>query len=334
VAVRSAELGPAVRIFTTPGASVYLTATCRFLDRSSAAPTSPLRLCLQPRSSPQNPNSGPSGSRYLPSIATPVPEGPLTSDQVNHIIERLQGIIQVRTAEARQLRRIPPAVGRAHHHLTPTGHVIPTALEVDTCTTEEGRTDIAGCIRPHRPLGASSATAKDMATMVVDTAAEGAVMMTCPSVVILVVLPMEDLACYDGMDCLVGTVRGLGMGMSNGGAAPGSALGVGEFDFGDASPQFPAASDTLRGDSLYGLPRRWPWQRYDRKWCRWMVPVRLRETPRVLVGSLGCSPSALVEVRAMRAVLTARLRLLQQLVVLERVRRGIRQQLGDETELV
>jgi len=50
--------------------------------------------------------------------------------------------------------------------------------------------------------------------MVVDTAAEATVMMTCPSVVILVVLPMEDLACYDGMDCLVGAVRGLGMGMS------------------------------------------------------------------------------------------------------------------------
>jgi len=73
------------------------------------------------------------------------------------------------------------------------------------------------------------------------------------------------LACYDGMDCLVGTVRGLGIGMNNGGAAPGSALGVGEFDFGDASPQFPAAPDTLRGDSLYGLPKRWPWQRYNRK---------------------------------------------------------------------
>jgi len=38
---------------------------------------------------------------------------------------------------------------------------------------------------------------------VVDTAAEAAVMMTWPSVVVLVVLPMEDLACYDDMDRLV-----------------------------------------------------------------------------------------------------------------------------------
>ena len=66
-----------------------------------------------------------------------------------------------------------------------------------------GRTDTAGCIRPHRPLGASSARVKYVATMVVDTAAETTVMMTCPSVVVLVVLPMEDLACYDGMDRLV-----------------------------------------------------------------------------------------------------------------------------------
>jgi len=45
--------------------------------------------------------------------------------------------------------------------------------------------------------------AKDMATMVVDTVAEAAVMMTYPSVVVLVVRPMEDLACYEGMDRLV-----------------------------------------------------------------------------------------------------------------------------------
>ena len=131
-----------MRIFTTPDPSVYLTATCPFLDRSSAAPTPPLRLSLQPRSSSQNPNSGPSGSRYPPSIATPVPEGPLTSDQVN---QRLQCIIlnnggglSPNRGAARQLRPIPPVVGPACHHPTPTGHVIPTALEVDTCTTEEG----------------------------------------------------------------------------------------------------------------------------------------------------------------------------------------------------
>jgi len=56
------------------------------------------------------------------------------------------------------------------------------------------------------------------------------------------------------MDRFGGAVRGLGMGMSNGGAAPGGVLGVGGFDFNDASPQFPAAPDTLHGDSLYGLP--------------------------------------------------------------------------------
>jgi hypothetical protein len=59
---------------------------------------------------------------------------------------------------------------------------------------------------------------------------------------------------YDSMDRFGGAGRGLGMGMSNGGAAPGGALGVGGFEFDDASPQFPAASDILRGDSLYTLP--------------------------------------------------------------------------------
>lgn len=59
---------------------------------------------------------------------------------------------------------------------------------------------------------------------------------------------------YDSMDRFSGAGRGLGMGMSNGSAAPGGALGVGGFEFDDASPQFPAASDILRGDSLYGLP--------------------------------------------------------------------------------
>ena len=78
--------------------------------------------------------------------------------------------------------------------------------------------------------------------------------MTWPSIVVLVVLPTEDLACYDSMDCFGGAVRGLGMGMSNGCAAPGGVLGVGAFNFDNASPQFPAAPDSLRGDSLYGLP--------------------------------------------------------------------------------
>jgi len=108
----------------------------------------------------QDPNSGPPGSRYLPSIATPVPEGSLTSDQVNHIIECLQGIIlnngsglSPNRGAARQLRPIPPAVGPACHHPTLTGHFIPTALEVDICTTEEGRTDIADVSAPTAPWG-------------------------------------------------------------------------------------------------------------------------------------------------------------------------------------
>jgi hypothetical protein len=59
---------------------------------------------------------------------------------------------------------------------------------------------------------------------------------------------------YDGMDRFAGAgavrgVGGLGMGMSNGGAA---GVGVGGFEFDDASPQFPAASDILRGD-IYGI---------------------------------------------------------------------------------
>jgi len=107
---------------------------------------------------------------------------------------------------------------------------------------------------PRRPATAADSNSSGPLTRTeVDTAAEVAGMMTCPSIVVLVVLPMEDLACYDSMDCFGGAVRGLGMGMSNGSAAPGGVLGVGGFDFDDASLQFPAAPDTLRGDSLYGL---------------------------------------------------------------------------------
>ena len=43
---------------------------------------------------------------------------------------------------------------------------------------------------------------------------------------------MEDF----GMGRFGGTVRGLGMGMSNRGGAPGGTLGVGRFEFDDASP--------------------------------------------------------------------------------------------------
>ena len=49
-----------------------------------------------------------------------------------------------------------------------------------------------------------------------------------------------------------GAVRGLGIGMSNGGAAPGGTLGVGRFEFDDVSAQFPATPDPRHGD--YSLP--------------------------------------------------------------------------------
>jgi len=155
-----------VRIFTAPDTSVYLTVTCPFLDRSSATPKpAPPAVSVTPQfvSKP--------GSHYPPSIATPVPEGPLANDQVNHIIERLRCIIlnnggspSPNKGAARQLRPIPPAVGPACHHPTPTGHVIPTALEVDTCKTEEGVRTLWGVFAPTAPWGA-----KDMATIVVDT---------------------------------------------------------------------------------------------------------------------------------------------------------------------
>ena len=95
--------------------------------------------------------------------------------------------------------------------------------------------------------------------------------------------------------------------MSDGGASPGGALGIGGFDFDDTSMVPRCARN-------HGLPS---------VGCGngtiGSGAVRLRETPWALMGSLGCSPSALVEVRAMRAVLTARLRLLQRLVMLERM---------------
>jgi len=151
-----------------------------------------------------------------------------------------------------------------------------------------GRTDTVGCIRPHCPLGGEGygyyggrysghpyrcgmrmghsaygvagagwaafcprrpATAADsnssgpLTRAEVDTTVEAAVMMTCPSIIVL-----------DSMDRFGGAVCGLGMGMSNGSAAPGGVLDVGGFHFDDTSPQFPAAPDTLHGDSLYGLP--------------------------------------------------------------------------------
>jgi len=57
-----------------------------FLDRALVAPTPPL---WNPTVA-SNPKSGPSGNRDPSSIPTPAPEGRLTNDQVNHIIQRLQ----------------------------------------------------------------------------------------------------------------------------------------------------------------------------------------------------------------------------------------------------
>jgi len=81
-----------VRVFTIPGTSVYLTATCPFLDRASATPTLPLLLCPKPPVA-SNPYGGPPANRYTPSIPTLAPEGPLTNDQVNYIIQPLKDII-------------------------------------------------------------------------------------------------------------------------------------------------------------------------------------------------------------------------------------------------
>jgi len=83
-----------VHIFaTTPDTSISLTAT--FLGCPYATPQSP---------------------QYPPSIATPVPEGPVTNNQVNHIIQPLQNIILNNgglspNGAARQLQPTLPAGG-------------------------------------------------------------------------------------------------------------------------------------------------------------------------------------------------------------------------------
>jgi len=183
-----------------------------------------------------------------------------------------------------------------------------------------------GMYSPPPPMGTSSAGSKDMATLVVDTAAETAVMMTCPSVVVLVVLHMEDLACYDGIDRLVV----LGVDLEWVCATEVVRLVVREVledSISTTRAQFPLRPILYRLPTLAVATVRSEMVQVENP----VVPVRLRETPRALEGSLGCSPLALVEVRA---VLVARLPLLLRLVVLERVRRGIREQLGDEIELV
>jgi len=70
--------------------------------------------------------------------------------------------------------------------------------------------------------------------------------------------------------------------ISNGGAPPDGVLGVGGFEFDDVIPQFPAASDILRRDSLYSLPSasRGNGPIGSGAGGEPVIPVRLRETPR------------------------------------------------------
>jgi len=102
------------------------------------------------------------------------------------------------------------------------------------------------------------------------------------------------------MNRFSGAVRGLGMGISNGGAAFGGTLGVGRFEFDDASPQVPATSDIRRGDSIASPALAAVMVRLEVvRVGDQGVTVRLRRTPRALMSSLGCfPPSALVGVRA------------------------------------
>ena len=111
---------------------------------------------------------------------------------------------------------------------------------------------------------------------------------------------------YDSIDRFSGAVRGLGTGINNGGTPPGGVLDVGGFEFDDASPQFPAASDILRGDSPYSLSSasRGNGTTGSGAGGDPMNPVRPRGTPWDLISPQGCSPpSALVEVRAMGVII-------------------------------
>ena len=302
---------------------IYSIATSPYVDRSSAAPTpAPPALSATPQS-PQHSNSGPTGNRYPPSIATPAPEGPLTNDQVNHIIERLQDIIlnnggglSPNGGATRQLRPIPPAGGPPPPPNT-YGTPYPNGNGGGYMHNGGGAYGHGGMYPPPPPRGGEFGRSDGYggyygggggggygghpaqnygSGMGMGHTAYGAAGVgTGPSSVLEDQLlgtyggrlqnsstrpgpygggygggggGYDDLPLgrgtsgavyggfggYDGMDRFGGAGRGLGMGMSNGGAAPGGVLGVGGFEFDDASPQFPAASDILRGDSLYGLP--------------------------------------------------------------------------------
>jgi hypothetical protein len=127
----------------------------------------------------------------------------------------------------------------------------------------------------------------------------------------------------DNMDRFGGTV----LGMSNGGATPGGAFGVEDSSSttrAHSSPLCPISTDVLPGDLSSGDCGNFT-----------IGSGAGGGTPRGLMSSLACSPpSTLVGVLAMRAVLPARLRLRQRLVVLERMHRGIPKQLEDEIGLV
>jgi len=238
------------------------------------------------------------------------------------------------------------------HHRTPTGHLIPTVLELDICTTEEGRTGTTEYTHGHDgiypsppPRGGERRRIRPLCWVQWARCAwlrswhgKGSRciwsywgrgryrVVLCPPGHFLGTyggggggsyddLPLDrDPSCatyggfggYDSIDCFGGAVRGLGTGISNGGTPPGGVLGVGGFEFDDASPQFPAASDILRGDSLYSLPSASRGNGTTRSGAGGepVILVRLRRTPRDLISPQGCSPpSALVEVQVMGAII-------------------------------
>jgi len=63
------------------------------ISRSCLGCPNPPSGCVHNPMVTSNSKSSPSGNCYPPSITTSVPEGPLTNDQVNHIIQRFQDTI-------------------------------------------------------------------------------------------------------------------------------------------------------------------------------------------------------------------------------------------------
>jgi len=67
-----------------------------------------------------NANSGPSGNCDPSSVPTPAPEGPLTNDQVNHIIQRLQDTILNNGGRLGPNGGAPRRLCPSRHHPLPT----------------------------------------------------------------------------------------------------------------------------------------------------------------------------------------------------------------------